>query len=647
MMNRRRLLLGGTVLAAAGIASMSLATSAHARMGDKPVSQDVVAWLKANAMPIATAEPGHGFADLAGLRDVIGDARVVALGEATHGTREFFQLKHRMIEYCVAELGFTMIGFEAEYGATLAVNDYVLGGPGKVADVVGGMGFWTWDNEEVYALVEWVRAWNQGHERKVKFYGFDMQSSAAATLHLLAYLERVAPELAKESEEKFSPLAAYTTSMNFADLSDDAQEIITDQIDDVMEEIEDNREAWIERTSETAWRLARQSVVMLDQYARYAVAKSEEKGFTRRDRAMATNVRNLLRVEGSDAKAVLWAHNGHVKKTEDLKSPAEKRFEARTMGSFLADELDDDYVSIGFAFNQGSFKALSGERKAVELTVGPAPAGFLDAALAATGMPILALDLMQVPSRGPVDAWMNSDPLQRFIGSGFKPEATDGEYRYAVMEDPRDSYNALIFVERTTASRGPARISMQGSAATAWSEEMPNLALAGGDGVPNGWGTITAGLFPYAVSAVDAGSPKGGRMVRIARADAPLPWGDVMLVQTVPAARFRGQELVFSAAMRAETQHMGTGVQLVIKVTRKSKEGSDDERRSIVALQEDGAMRSSGWARRSVSIDVPDDADKIQIGLVVSGNAAGSFGDLELSTPGSTRVSVADEEDDD
>src|SRR5258705_13233786 len=165
MLNRRRLLLGGTAFAAAAaITSVSFPALAQSRAADSPAGEEVVAWLKANAMPLASAEPGTGFADLAALREIIGDARIVGLGEATHGTREFFQLKHRLIEYCVSELGFTMIGFEAEYGATLAVNEYVLGGKGTAADVAGGMGFWTWDTEEVNALIDWVRAWNLAHE---------------------------------------------------------------------------------------------------------------------------------------------------------------------------------------------------------------------------------------------------------------------------------------------------------------------------------------------------------------------------------------------------------------------------------------------------------------------------------------------------
>src|SRR5215475_11710059 len=160
MINRRHLLLNGTALIAV---AMSGAARAHAEA-------EVVAWLKANALPLATVEPGSPFHDLAPLRAMLSKARVVSLGESTHGTREFFKLKHRLIEYCVAEFGFTIIAFEANYGSMLAVNDYVLHGKGDIADVIApGVGFDIYDTEEVLALVEWVRSWNLSHARKVQF----------------------------------------------------------------------------------------------------------------------------------------------------------------------------------------------------------------------------------------------------------------------------------------------------------------------------------------------------------------------------------------------------------------------------------------------------------------------------------------------
>src|SRR5262249_47537150 len=145
MLSRRRILLGGTTLAAAA-AITSVPFALRAQSARSP-GEDGLAWLKANVLPLASAEPGSAFNDLEPLREIIGNARIVSMGEATHGTREFFQLKHRLIEYCISELGFTVIGFEANYGTTLAVNDYVLHGKGSAVDVVSGMGFWTWDTE--------------------------------------------------------------------------------------------------------------------------------------------------------------------------------------------------------------------------------------------------------------------------------------------------------------------------------------------------------------------------------------------------------------------------------------------------------------------------------------------------------------------
>src|SRR5262249_40592063 len=107
MLTRRRLLLGGTALATTVMVLRSAQGARLDRAG--------VAWLKANGLVLATASPGSGFDDLAPLRTRLAGARIVSLGEATHGTREFFALKHRLIEYAVAELGFTMVAFEADY----------------------------------------------------------------------------------------------------------------------------------------------------------------------------------------------------------------------------------------------------------------------------------------------------------------------------------------------------------------------------------------------------------------------------------------------------------------------------------------------------------------------------------------------------
>ena len=115
-----------------------------ARQNESPVD-----WVRSHAIRLTTAEAGHGFADLQPLERVVGDARIVSLGEATHGSREFFQLKHRMLEFLATQMGFSIFSIEANMPEAYRLNDYVLNGTGDPAQLLRGMYFWTWDTEEV------------------------------------------------------------------------------------------------------------------------------------------------------------------------------------------------------------------------------------------------------------------------------------------------------------------------------------------------------------------------------------------------------------------------------------------------------------------------------------------------------------------
>jgi erythromycin esterase len=637
MLNRRALLLAGSALVgAAAVAGAALAIRAkwHARP-----NAAVIDWLKANVLPLASAEPGTSFADLEQLRPLIGDARIVSLGEATHGTREFFKLKHRMIEYCVSRLGFTMIGFEADYGATLAVNDYVLHGRGNAPDVVAGMGFWTWDTEEVVALVEWVRGWNLAHERKVKFYGFDMQSSPASGLHFLTYLERVAPHLAAVCEQNIAPLASAYVADDLHLVPTIVREQASSQLATVLDAFTTQRADWISRTSETEWHLARQSAIVLDQFARLNAIDNESPSWAKswiksrrfRDRCMAANVRSLLDAEGPHAKAMLWAHNGHVQRSPLVFF---KVIELASMGSHLHAMFGNEMVVIGFAFNQGSFQALDETGRLRDHTVPPAPEGFVDAALAATGLPLLALDLANMPPDAPVATWLACQPSQRSIGAVFQGDHSS----YSEAVNPRDKYDILLFVDRTSAARANPEVSHP-EPESGTHGEPTNLELAGGDARPDGWRARSVSRHPYAVAVAEEDTPEAGRAIRLARDDNALIWGDGVLTQTFPVSGWHRHRLVFSAAMRAEAPRIGTGAQLVVRFLTRSG--------AAVAVVQSGApVRSSHWIRHAIAADVPGKAEQIQICLVTTGAAAGWFGDLDLevkATEGPVAVNDAEE----
>ena len=178
------------------IEELLTAADYRARLAAEKATADAVkSWLAANAIRLSTVEAGHGFADMQPLKKIVGEARVVSLGEATHGTREFFQLKHRMLEFLVNEMGFNIFAIEATMPESFDINEYVLTGQGDPAKALAGIYFWTWDTEEVLGMIEWMRRYNADaqHTRKVKFYGFDMQSAARAAKVTLAYLRRVDP----------------------------------------------------------------------------------------------------------------------------------------------------------------------------------------------------------------------------------------------------------------------------------------------------------------------------------------------------------------------------------------------------------------------------------------------------------------------
>lgn len=155
-------------------------------------------WLNANAIVFKTPEAGNGFDDLAGLDSIVGDARVVSLGEPTHGTREAFQMKHRLFEYLVEKKGFNIFSIEANMPESYALNEYVIDGKGDPKKLIAGMYFWTWRTQEVLMMVEWMRAWNKAHPDKapITFTGFDMQTPDVAARIATEYFTKHAPALA-------------------------------------------------------------------------------------------------------------------------------------------------------------------------------------------------------------------------------------------------------------------------------------------------------------------------------------------------------------------------------------------------------------------------------------------------------------------
>jgi len=563
-------------------------------------SSPVAEWIASHAIRLTTPEAGHGFSDMQPLKKAIGNARIVALGEATHGTREFFQLKHRMLEFLASEMGFTIFSIEANMPEAYQLNDYVLNGQGDPARLLKGMYFWTWDTEEVLAMIRWMREFNQSGKGRVEFTGFDMQTPTVAARIVGDFVARYDAEyaavvkpasgLAAKTQAsqggggsfgvatatfpvsaaagkkvRFSgyiktadvaggyaglwwrvdgpsgtlafdnmqdrgvtgstdwkeysielPVAADARNIVFGALfpgsgtawfddfkveldgkpyedgslfdpgfesptpkgfytggngyrveldtavfhggkqslrmrrvappAEPAQpkaavdpKVAADAWKDVIAHLESSRDAYRRKNAtdrETDWAIQNARVVLQCMQMRGGQAT--------RDRSMADNVK-WIADHAPGAKIVLWAHNGHVQ-TGGLGYQA--------MGSSLREMFGSQMAVFGFAFNQGSFQAVSqtssGPARLKDFTVPPAPAGNLDAMLAAAGIPLFALDLRQAPPSGPVADWWKQAHQTRSIGALYPEDSP-----YALMTNLKapEAFDVLLFVAHTKAAR--------------------------------------------------------------------------------------------------------------------------------------------------------------------------------------------------
>ena len=261
--------------------------------------REVVEWVRSNAIPLQTVEPRHGFLDMDPLRKVVGDAQIVALGEATHGSREFFQLKHRMLEFLVTNMGFRIFAIEANMPEASRLNDYVLTGHGDPAALLQDLGFWTWDTEEVLSMIRWMREFNESGRGPVMFAGFDMQTPAVAERIVDEYVTKSDPEYESSVRAATITLDRVTSKKDSGATAAALLEAADSMWNDIAAHLKSTRAST--STAEAAWALQNAHIVRQSIELRA--------GRMSRDRSMAENVKWILD-QNPDAKIVLWPHRG-------------------------------------------------------------------------------------------------------------------------------------------------------------------------------------------------------------------------------------------------------------------------------------------------------------------------------------------------
>lgn len=409
--------------------------------------------LKKELIPLKTVQPNSGFEDLKPLKETLKDKQIIAMGEATHGTSEFFQMKHRMVEFLVEEMGYRVLAIEGDFGAGQVINDYILNGKSKAEDVLKTMKMWQWDTEEVLSLIKWMREFNEdpNHKEKVKFYGFDMQLKDENLNGVFKYLEKVDEIIYKEFKEKlekFHRNDAHIFTVNDFDYA-------LTKLEELKSVFSENKEKYIKNTSESEYEMALQHLIATSQYAKFfnagvtSVDGYSESANNIRDQFMTENIKWIIDYEsksGND-KIMLWSHNTHVNKNSS-------RF--TSMGELLNNLYGDKYYSIGFEFNTGSFNAIpmdsSGRRTDYlphKFNIQEANPKVLSLTFKDTGIPISFIDFKSSIKNKKTNELISKTQTLHSVGNDFGEEI---ESRFYISTIPAKTFDALIFISETTAA---------------------------------------------------------------------------------------------------------------------------------------------------------------------------------------------------
>lgn len=306
--------------------------------------------------PLSGASPDLNYDDLQPL-SYLGNSRIVGLGEATHGTKEFFQLKHRIFRYLVENHNYKIFGFESDLGESIYFDRYVCSGQGDINVLMNTiMHFWTWRTEEVKDLLEWMRTYNEGktEEEKIHFIGLDCQFMTYQPALLLDYFNRVKPEFIDEIEPTLNMISAMNnTSLAsvldyYTNMDVSRKQEISDSLDTVLTKLDEIESELISKSSHFEYRYIRRLVRNMQQVNDVIFASTHNNtGVNYRDKYMAENAVWLSALFGESTKIAVWAHNLHVGSKYS------------SMGYHLRRELDDLYQIVGFSFSKGSFTAVT------------------------------------------------------------------------------------------------------------------------------------------------------------------------------------------------------------------------------------------------------------------------------------------------
>jgi erythromycin esterase-like protein/orotate phosphoribosyltransferase len=391
----------------------------------------------------------------------IGEARFALLGEASHGTHEFYCERAEITKRLITEKNFVAVAVEADWPDAYRLNRYVRGASDDVDAVEALADFrrfptWMWRNEMVVEFIEWLRAYNDALPRgaeKVGFYGLDLYSLHASMKAVLRYLEKVDPEAAKKARERYSCFDHFGDTQAYGlmtrlNLSKSCEEEVVNQL------IELQRRAG--QFARSGGQFADDELFYAEQNARLvknaeayyrSVFLEEVSSWNLRDRHMAETLDALvthLGRKGRRAKLAVWEHNSHL---GDARATEMGQRGELNVGQLTREKYGHEAVLVGFTTHHGTVTAASDWGKPAERKrVRPALAGSYEALFHTTGRDRFLL----IPNDSDAMAQQLSAPrLERAIGVIYRPETERQSHYFRARL--AEQFDAVLHFDETRA----------------------------------------------------------------------------------------------------------------------------------------------------------------------------------------------------
>jgi len=383
----------------------------------------------------------------------IGDARVVLIGEASHGTSEFYRMRALITKRLVEEKGFTIVTAEADWPDAACIDHYVRHRetPPSEWEAFARFPTWMWRNEEVRAFTDWLHAWNAPRAplTRVGFCGLDLYSLFNSTEAIIDYLEDVDPDLARIARHRYgclSPWEADPAAYGHAALTG-AYRNCAKEVTAMLVDLMRKRQEYALSDGERFLDAAQNAVLVANAEKYYRIMYyGSRASWNLRDDHMFETLQNVMNFHGEGARAVVWAHNSHI---SDARATEMSRRGERNLGELCARGFGRESYRIGMGTDHGTVAAASDWNGPMEIMqIRPAHPQSYERQFHLSGLPGLILPLRAGPERDVAEE-LSKPRLERAIGVIYRPE-TELASHYFEAELPHQ-FDEYIWVDETSA----------------------------------------------------------------------------------------------------------------------------------------------------------------------------------------------------